>query len=367
MLASTAKKKILAKLSIWVLVAGFCSAQVYQISSKYFARETVTEVQVAFPPVIAFPKLVFCSPQFGVITRTRNISSVETLNLMTCGSPAQILPGQSVVDKFKPQKFQYRQPNIPNPTTADAFLMYGHVCFTGGINQRLNNWTIEQMIGDAQGAGFIVTISNDILVDMSWRTYAASPNTNVYAPSSAYIIFFPRPRTTYYLSYARIENRRLTWPYSSNCVNYTQRGYQSQSHCFNECMLTTSIARHGLISFTSVANRSLNYAIPHHGYSPETQRFLNSVPQIEQRCKRRCKKQDCVQEKHLVAFVGQRKQLPWMVEPQFMAGPPNTPDTVTVEKPLIDWIDYVTYVLSAIGFWFAFSPLTFMMRLARVQ
>ena len=37
--------------------------------------------------------------------------------------------------------------------------------------------------------------------------------------------------------------------------------------------------------------------------------------------------------------------------------PPSKPTLISVQVPIVTWIDFVTYILSSFGFWFAFSPL----------
>ena len=47
--------------------------------------------------------------------------------------------------------------------------------------------------------------------------------------------------------------------------------------------------------------------------------------------------------------------------------PPSKPDVTSVQVPIVTLVDFVTYVLSSLGFWFAFSPLVALMAVRKVR
>lgn len=248
-----------------------------------------------------------------------------------------------------------------NYSQVEAFVKYNFLCITSVILEQFNKFRLEDVVADSPMN--LTSISSAYIMHHVWRIFAHSPGRKMYQSSSAFVVVDVKPHNSYRLTFWRLESRKLKWPYTSDCFDYTTTGFESQSHCINECMLQASIKQYQMVPYSCYANHSINYPKPRHVYDITVSAFFKTLPAIEKQCKLRCRRQDCLQEQYFVMLAGiQNSSDKFTVRIALSA--PVKPDTVTIEKPQIELIELVTFVLTTIGFSLAFSPLTSLMKLA---
>ena len=151
--------------------------------------------------------------------------------------------------------------------------------------------------------------------------------------------------------------------------------YESRDHCYNECLYRESANLTGLIHPKAVSNSSSRFRrFPNKGpvFAPdprtldtegliENYRLMkSSAKSIHDQCSDLCRQPDCEWKpiRDWVPRTGWWRLRLWLQ---------SFPDLTSVQVPIVTLVDFVTYVLSSLGFWFAFSPLVALMAVRKVR
>ena len=140
---------------------------------------------------------------------------------------------------------------------------------------------------------------------------------------------------------------KLPWLPSSvqirdtNCHGY-HPVYRSERHCYDECHLNLSLEIQGMIPVSVIKERRFNGMV-YPGAS--------ELVQIKSNCTTRCHKIQCNSDDFVPVLIHSipRQRLEVVLQ--------ASPDSLfkTISQPKISLIDFVTYIISCVGFWFGIS------------
>lgn len=145
----------------------------------------------------------------------------------------------------------------------------------------------------------------------------------------------------------------LPYPYKTNCVDYRARGKESRAHYYDSCVNEKSIETFGKIPKSILAGVDVNYQ-----YLPDTVNFDATdgrFQKIEEACDKKSISDDCDSENYAIKLV--ESTLKERAFSYIGVVDIGMASIVVYTKAVIETIDYVTYVLSCLSFWFAFSPI----------
>lgn len=159
------------------------------------------------------------------------------------------------------------------------------------------------------------------------------------------------------LSYEYYRSKTLPYPYTTNCVEYRDRGYESRAHAYDSCVVRETLTNFEQAPRSILAGIDSDYKyLPNYLTFNET--FRLQYAKIEDYCVAITKNEECDRELYVARLVEAR--LEKGVEAYLGMVESGSPSIVVISVASIEAIDYVTYVLSCFSFWFAFSPLVFL-------
>lgn len=372
---------------VWLSMAILCGAQLFYICDKFFAYDVATDVNIIYPDNLHIPKLVACNLIRDVIRRALNTNTLSEShwNKMTIASNiVKVFSGYGKVFEMSLPIARGVERSARN-VLGSVYLRNAFVCFSFNANDLIKelNATMTARLVNTDARNEMVYVSanySDIkptksLKVLDWQIYLHGKESSYFNDNSLPIVTRTHFEEQAYIdfTYSRIESNRLSWPYKSNCFNYTATSYETQSACYSRCVVSRSGPKHGLVPYYVYADVTTNYSRATKDRAQVAandtrwqrwKKFSLDIGNIERRCALDCKQLDCRSDHYELALQSTTnivlKRLPQRNH-QHLVGlsllKPQRPDTITTEVPLINWIDFVTYVLSTVGFWFAFSPM----------
>ena len=149
-----------------------------------------------------------------------------------------------------------------------------------------------------------------------------------------------------HLSYSKFETHLLEPSYVTECRHYPKSHFQSYDHCFIACMLNKTIELFNEIPF---ADYYKNQTSKYKYFNRRT-----SLGHLAAICRDTiCTKVDCHSEHYVPNLVTTYAND--FLKISILC--PNNPDIISSYQPLLTIVDYVTYILSTVGFWTGFDPM----------
>ncbi len=161
-------------------------------------------------------------------------------------------------------------------------------------------------------------------------------------------------RLTY--SLYRIELKK--WPYRTDCKNYPDINYRSQAHCLDSC-LAQGIQKALNVTISDVlidTSDRIDLDMPFKEYDELLVQNRQAVDEVDYYCMTICQQVDCVHEEFVPAFHDYFLENSTKIAIELMAS--KQPDFFIQSIAAVNLIDFLTYVLSTIGFWTGFAPLS---------
>ena len=150
------------------------------------------------------------------------------------------------------------------------------------------------------------------------------------------------------IKYQRTVLLSLTHPFATNCVDYTQRGYDSRDECFTNCKIKELKNR---IPGWPATYRTDNFTDEFFNFNYSRKKFLNSY--ASDVCNTFCGLSiDC---KTYIFDIKLDRYKIYKEHFGLVILPPIKPDKVIKESPKIIFEEFVSFVGSLIGFYFGFS------------
>lgn len=157
----------------------------------------------------------------------------------------------------------------------------------------------------------------------------------------------------YDMSYLRFSSTLLPPPFQTRCQNYENFGFESDTHCYDACLMNFTLKEFDRVPFTTAVEH------PYEAYHLGTKDIRNEtlrkqLSAFEHICRETCSRPNCEED----IFIPK-------VTTKFIAGNfilfalrlPNEPDIIATAHPQLTAVDFITYILSCFSFWFGFSPL----------
>lgn len=158
----------------------------------------------------------------------------------------------------------------------------------------------------------------------------------------------------YDVTYVRFVAKLMKPPYDTNCHDYRHDGFESDDHCYDSCLINSTIEMLQKVPFTTLSEFEYPYC-PVSREDLKNETFQKQLTQLELACKHKCERPNCYEEIYIPKVVSVQHKFPRVI--QFTLLLPNEPDLIATAQPLITTVDLITYILSCISFWFGFSPL----------
>lgn len=190
-----------------------------------------------------------------------------------------------------------------------------------------------------------------------WHLFTIPAHLDFYGPSEngmtlPLVVDKHFKKRSYALSYEYIRSELLTYPYKTNCRNYNHVNKQSRAHAMQSCFDILVYGRYRKLPKESLLGIDNEEPLLSLEYGDTSMTIAFDT--FKTQCEVRFKNPDCTTELYMPYLVNTLRMTSW----NFLGFEASEkPQIVTKSKPVIDIIDYVTYVLSCFSFWFAFSPL----------
>lgn len=347
---SPSKKQVLRLLLAWSISLSGGIFQIYQVSEQYFRYETVTQLSIYYPKEVVPPKVAACfARDLGsnifkdIETRIR----IEINGRRLLNPKAIILNGTTNAEKYR--------------LNITKFKKNYHECFSLALR---NDEPFE--------ARWLTTVSAEpqfFEVLMNASTLSGLEIVQFFLKDRQLDFFGPSENgvesirklsnsTSGYghqnfisLSYSNFKSHLLKHPYKTDCIDYVDHALESQHHCIDSCILKEY---NSIFDFDplSVLTRNPKFKRPS---SKEMATNWYRMASIDELCSDKCRQQDCKKDLYVPKIIGTEA----LEDFGFELYLPIDPVIETKFKPEISLTDFVTYILSCIGFWLGFSPLMF--------
>ena len=186
--------------------------------------------------------------------------------------------------------------------------------------------------------GLMVVVSN--IDSLPWAEFSTVDVITDMKSDRGLIVFFLSSQS-YFL-------KRLPPPYTDKCVDYKRYGYRNQYDAIRKCLNFEHLERYEEASDAQIFLMNTSY---------QNYRIRSRKPEnidIWMKCLKELTNGDCEQEQILTMIV--RKVMPRKVDGKhFALSRSKSPSLRIQSKGRIDDIDFITYILGALGSWLGFS------------
>lgn len=372
-----------------------CIVQISYISGKYFQYKTVTQLTIARPVVVYVPAVSVCTPypsllnvsqlhqhetfysayQRDYLSKNKTEFKVDlTAHTLTISdvfkltpSPEQFMKAGCHVD-FHDTDNSYLKQSIDNDCALvfDVIKYYKEkfMCYTLRFKPSHNTRGYKYShISNAftLSKGFYllefpdnqfdnVTLFLFVITSAHQLPRGTSDTFNYMA---RHVNSDKAKIQSYAFNYGRLVTTLLPPPYETNCHDYTRENYESQAHCYDACFTNSTVKKLNKLPFTALIENPYN--IHHLGKQDIKDKVVKDrIIQLEDACEQLCSRPDCEEETFISKIVAEQRVSNNI---RLILVIPNEPDIIAVAEPLLTAVDFITYILSCISFWFGFSPL----------
>lgn len=381
-----------------------CIYQIYTVTKLYTEFGVIYQFQIQRPEEISVPDLSYCISLEGALNLTQFTKENQPLITQIIKekpiyedllneSLIHLNSGKFLLNQFM-QPLAWNTPltkwfgylhkfddvitvkfsKNPNLTINDHFhpnfekkmsIKSLEICYTLKFKENLTYDYNKLMVLAAHSGMLIgITINFDLTsASLTKELLFHMKGTQPRGPLHSYILEgMESPHNGYDLTYQRHITKLLPSPYITRCVNYSETGFESRDHAFDDCAYKLSVNKtkslccnslinfdQDLIEFNENFTALADFQLYHH----ETER------KILQTCEKRFPYPDCL----MVKIVPKQKKA-FLIETgvnySFFIYAPWDSDFVTTTFPAMDILDYLIYSGSAIGFWFGLSLIQFL-------
>lgn len=375
---------------VTVILLGFIW-QTILISSKYFQYQTVTQLTISRPDYIVPPAVTLCIdypdllnrsmfhhlPEFeGIANNKSSFSTGLTSVYLTIKDIFKMTP--NVSDLFNHQRINtsciYHLPHkYYLATEGDCQARFSfrkhykgrQICYSIEFHHE-SRFTLRHLSTTLEHSQsyYRITLDSKNFANSSLMHIKMHTSGTLARGASDKFALIERGLQTrdktakygyFYLTYSRLVTIRLKAPYTTNCHNYRMNSFESRAHCYERCLSNLTVHEFNRVPFTGVTELPL--AINHIGtHDIENGTFAEKLLSFENHCSELCSRPDCYEEIYLPKLSSSH-QLKNGIKLRLTV--PDEPDIIAVAQPQITTIDYVTYIISCLSFWTAFSPTQF--------
>lgn len=374
-MSQTRFHKSLIRFTIILMVTGGFSYQTWTISNAYFRYPTATLVSLedylnfTTVPQVGIRDWIF-TMQYGK-TLSAIFDSVKKIELIRSQFESQ--EGEFIQDNFT--YVTARPKNVTQLSPQELYYRHRPIYFA------IFNVTHHHV--DPSFAIFIHPYHGDFEGLQKTDAYVSCHNISM---SRCFALL------TYTTKIAKLQPP----PYDTNCLTYQVYGYTSKENCISEC-LTNFTIKYGLMIESNVIKRS-KYEnsslkmIPGFFRTMRDSKFEISSEYLREHkdklvnttlnsnvtfvdkmidifscykkhwksCMTLCQRQDCIKESHVTivqTVVGNGNTSSKLREFGIMLHSPNDQTTIVTSQPQINFVEFLTQIISCVSFWFGFCPL----------
>ena len=340
-----------------------CILQVYHISDQFFDYTTTTRVSIGRQTSSFVPTLVFCT----------NMTSLMEPPVDDWYQFAQSTPFNEWFDRTYPRlnivdsgyyfgdgvnyRLSFNQSQFRSMFQVGKLIKRRDVCYSLSYKDpfEFNYRAATSTSGDPILVAFIFS-PNFLRRETSVNFFIHSYESTFHGISNSLAAErFSRVGNgslalyKIILTYAEYDSFLLSSPYDTHCHDYRPK-YRSERHCYDECHLNLSLEIQGMIPMSVIKERRFN-AMVYPSASALSPKQRTELTQIKSNCTVRCQKVQCNSDDFVPILI---HSIPSQrVEVVLQASP--DPLFKTISQPKINLIDFVTYIVSCIGFWFGIS------------
>lgn len=357
-------------------LAGFCY-QVYYISDIYFEYNTVNQVIVNQSDHIPPPKLVICTDKSGWYDEIKYSSEKK-------GNPPAILSRMidpdAIISSFNYNTNQYERKVVsqykhPVLNVTLHLKKSKYACYSIGIPKYLDIDTscVDDLLSSKPYIELLMYYPF-LRRNRNWYVFTISQDLTFYGNMWSYMslnkkpLLPDRPTSSFdvFISYTYYSSKLLPYPHKTNCEDYTASGKESRAHLYHDCFENLYLKKYMAVlrldnEFSNLDSLySLNDEkglFKNFNLSAYQKSMSEDVKLFDKRCRMASARPNCVENIYIPHATKNINQLNVDSVSYIAVSAPSTPQIVTQSRPLIEIIDYVTYILSSLSFWFAFSPL----------
>lgn len=343
-----------------------CVYQIYYISEEFFEYPTTTKVTMNRQVTSIIPVVGICT-YVGDIIQSKNTDIWYLIARMpfknwfhkTPKENIFIWTGSYISDRWL-KIFDYRQ--FDSVYSVKKLVRKNDICYSMEILNE-SSFDYQSVLTSIEKP---VIVSFNVIPQLFKREttinfYIHHPSTPIHGASiSVAAITLPYNNDSntillykVILSYTEYESIFLPSPYDTNCYDYKPK-YQSEKHCFDQCQLEkcleySNVVPRSVVKYKPVESITFEQFQQTKGFDwHESHRRIN---EIKKNCSMLCKRVQCHNIDYVPIMIHTIQQN--VLEISLQASP--DPLFKTVSEPKINWIDYVTYILSCFGFWFGIS------------
>lgn len=351
--------KICWKVFAWLLVIGGSVYQLYNITELYRRYDTVNDVTVTRNYPSAPPTIVVCSSPGAFLEPSTkfDIRDFDTIQ------PSELL-NASLHPELAAESFMYRKlgfqmgfsdGGVANDMRMEIFFKNQRICYLFEVKSEVGidkNQLHTALFGYLKIGLEKTFIRGGYL----WYLYMIPAETKSYDVIDSLLelqpIQKPYANLTTLLSFDYVKSISKPYPYQTNCLDYKQQNFDSRAHAYAQCIRERFLDDSGAVPAFIPISQTDDIWVMHE----IAMLFPNeSITEIQRYCMAITSRSDCHQELYIPRLLRTST-----IGRYLSVQAPGTPQIVTSAKAKIDLIDFVTYVLSCLSFWFAFSPLVFL-------
>lgn len=348
---------IVIKIIAWSVSLSGSIYQLYILTDAYTQYETVNDVIVTQSNPTPPPKLVICSQPEAFLNNNTKINLTKPVPSLILNSS---IPPEEVLDVVFYRKFGFQQDILSNFSTSndtiaiEIFYKRLRTCYSFDISP-----TVDVDRSDLHTAvnGYLTYILKEPFLNISygWWLQLLPPGTHSYGVIES-ILEIEATKNDHYLtrttiSYDYIETSSMPAPYRTACYDYKKKNFESRAHAYDSCIRNAFSELGKLPSFLYTNMQDSMEVIPNY-HIANNHEHLRA---IQESCGTRTRWVDCEQKLYLPYFVNSRQK-----GRVVHIASPARPAILTKAKAQIGMWDLITYILSSLSFWFAFSPLVFL-------
>lgn len=312
----------------------------------------VNTIRIERPAILIPPKLIFCFIRAATANPgTSNTTVAEFFRrfptfdetIKTCHAKVNSSDDMSVCgnDTF----------------IGERFMKNHHMCYSLKYRDdvKLDSWMMYMNPNGPQL--YYLTINSHLFINSNYTSIYIHPaSLNFYGKldSFAYVTQDSGYESNVILSYQRYVSILLPYPYITACLNYKTIGYESHAHCYETCIVSVLVNLTGTLPVSTV--KLFPYNLTTHSMTNEAVKQLSERKVVN--CLLKCSSHDCYKVDYVPKIHASSPQR----NLSFNMLAPNEPDIITVMKPMLYFIDFLTYTLSCLSFWLGFSPFLFLIR-----
>ncbi len=332
-------KSALAKFFIFLLCFGGLIWQLHYVSREYFSYKFVTQVTIEDPEQLEPPKIIFCF-LVGKIKHTIRKRFDESPKIEQI-----LITFKNYISNSSLISYRYINTALTCYVIGSDYSKPdkgSEIGFQGIINTLILNQTFFELNKDSSlQMAFIDVMANETRIQSFDIRKMGMYNLS-------------KIRARFFFSYTQYYSKLLPHPYSTDCADYQSLvNVQSRFECRNQCIIKNFLGQ--FKKFPVEVSTEIPYNISMALTKVLRKQDKNLYDKLIEHCQNICRRKDCISNRFNLVLIkrivsGERFHLILMA--------PSVPKFFTLYTPMMLLIDFVTYVLSCISFWLAFSPLT---------